>query len=152
MLLAGATSRSGDRRADLATDRLPNDSLSIEIALKDDHGRPASVTTRKPHRHAYHELIWNRRGVGQHLIDGRAQTIGRNTVTVVGRGQVHEFLGGTGMSGAIVRFGDELLADRGTVHVLSAVDFRHGGAVVGRHRGVGYERRSNSGAVSGAVA
>ena len=28
--------------------------------------------------------------------------------------------------------------------VLSAVDFRHGGAVVGRHRWVGYERRSNS--------
>ncbi len=34
--------------------------------------------------------------------------------------------------------------------LLSAVDFRHGDAAVGRHRGVGYERRSNSGAVSGA--
>ena len=28
--------------------------------------------------------------------------------------------------------------------LLSAFDFRHGGAVVGRHEGVGYERRSNS--------
>jgi hypothetical protein len=28
--------------------------------------------------------------------------------------------------------------------VLSAAGFRHGGAVVGRHRGVGYERRSKS--------
>ena len=35
------------------------------------------------------------------------------------------------------------------LHLLSAVDFRHGGAGVGRHRGVGYERRSNSGRVSG---
>ena len=32
--------------------------------------------------------------------------------------------------------------------VLSAVDFQHGGAVVGGHRAVGYERRSNSGTVS----
>jgi fatty-acid desaturase len=29
-----------------------------------------------------------------------------------------------------------------SVQVLSAVDFRYGGAVVRRHRGVGYERRS----------
>jgi hypothetical protein len=28
--------------------------------------------------------------------------------------------------------------------VLTAADFRHGGAVVGRYRGVGYERRSTS--------
>ena len=36
-------------------------------------------------------------------------------------------------------------------HVLSAVVFRHGDAAVGRYRGVGYERRSSSGTVSGAA-
>ncbi len=36
-------------------------------------------------------------------------------------------------------------AARPTTRLLSAVDFRHGGAAVWRHGGVGYERRSNSG-------
>jgi hypothetical protein len=43
----------------------------------------------------------------------------------------------------------EALEREGAVRVLSAVDFRHGDAAEGRHRGVGYEGRSNSGMVSG---
>jgi AraC family transcriptional activator of pobA len=119
MLVVGATVRSRPRVSDLATDRLPDDTQSIVVALKDDRDRAAAVMPRQPHRHAYHELIWNRCGVGRHLIDGRLQPIRCNTLTVVGRGQVHEFIGGMGMSGAIVRFGDELLADQAIVQGLN---------------------------------
>jgi AraC family transcriptional activator of pobA len=96
----------------MATDRLAPDSLAFDVIFIDDLDGPAVVTPREPHRHDYHELIWNRRGVGRQRIDGRPHPIGPNTVTIVGRGQIHTFEWGLGMSGAIVRFGDELLNDR----------------------------------------
>lgn len=41
---------------------------------------------------------------------------------------------------------------RGGARLLSAVDFRHGGAAVRRYRGVGYEEEVIRGPVSGAQA
>jgi AraC family transcriptional activator of pobA len=64
---------------------------------------------REPHRHAYHELFWTRAGVGHHLIDGELVPVRPGAVTIVGRGQVHVFARVTGLHGAVVRFGDELL-------------------------------------------
>lgn len=64
---------------------------------------------REPHRHDYHELIWVREGEGAHRLDGRDVPVRPRTLTVIGRGQVHVFASGSGLRGAIVRFGDELL-------------------------------------------
>jgi AraC family transcriptional activator of pobA len=64
---------------------------------------------REPHRHAYHELFWTRAGVGHHLIDGERVAVQSGAITIVGRGQVHVFERVTGLDGAVVRFGDELL-------------------------------------------
>jgi AraC family transcriptional regulator, transcriptional activator of pobA len=68
---------------------------------------------RTPHRHDYHELIWTREGSGLHLVDGRPSPVTPRTLTVIGRGQIHVFERGEGLCGAVVRFGDELLDDRG---------------------------------------
>jgi AraC family transcriptional regulator, transcriptional activator of pobA len=64
---------------------------------------------REPHRHDYHELIWVRAGSGQHLIDGAPVPVRPGTVTVIGRGAVHVFQHAEGLTGAVLRFGDELL-------------------------------------------
>src|SRR6266508_958731 len=81
----------------------------------------------------------------------------------VRRGGVVVFLGGLGVDGRghgdrlllaagwrVLGCGEDLRAGvvelhrRGPVRVLSAAEIRHGSAVVGRDRGVGYERRSKS--------
>ena len=64
---------------------------------------------RAPHRHDYHELFWTKAGRGHHLIDGERVPVRANAVTIVGRGQVHVFERVSGLEGAVVRFGDELL-------------------------------------------
>jgi AraC family transcriptional regulator, transcriptional activator of pobA len=65
---------------------------------------------REPHRHAYHELIWVREGSGRHLIDGEPLEFGPRTLTLIAKGQVHQFQRADGVSGVVVRFGDEWLA------------------------------------------
>lgn len=64
---------------------------------------------REPHRHDYHELILVRAGRGEHVIDGEATPVRPGTVSVIGRGQVHQFRWADGLHGAIVRFGDDAL-------------------------------------------
>lgn len=64
---------------------------------------------RSPHRHDYHELIWTRSGGGRQLIDGEVSVLEPGTVTLIGRGQVHVFERASGLHGAVVRFGGELL-------------------------------------------
>jgi AraC family transcriptional regulator, transcriptional activator of pobA len=66
---------------------------------------------REPHRHDYHELIWVREGEGRHLIDGEEIEFGPHTVTLIPKGQVHQFQRADHMTGTIARFGDEWLAD-----------------------------------------
>ena len=70
---------------------------------------------REPHRHDYHELIWVRAGSGQHLIDGEPVPVRPGTVTIIGRGPVHVFEHAEGLTGAVLRFADELLLGDGRV-------------------------------------
>ena len=72
-------------------------------------GEDSECGPRRPHRHDYHELIWTRAGTGHHQLDGEVSLVAPNTVTLIGRGQVHVFERASGLFGAVVRFGDELL-------------------------------------------
>ena len=75
--------------------------------------RIGELLVREPHRHDYHELIWVRDGAGQHLIDGAPVPVEPRTVTLIGRGAVHVFERAEGLTGAVLRFGDELLPSGG---------------------------------------
>jgi AraC family transcriptional activator of pobA len=96
---------------ELAVDRLPQAGASLEVVtLEDAHfGTDSACGPRRPHRHDYHELIWTRQGRGHHLVDGEASAVSPNTVTLIGRGQVHVFESASELYGAVVRFGGELL-------------------------------------------
>ncbi|HLM08354.1 MAG TPA: AraC family transcriptional regulator [Thermoleophilaceae bacterium] len=72
---------------------------------------------RPPHRHDYHELIWVESGTGEHLIDGEAVPVVPGTVTVIGRGQVHQFRRGKALRGGLLRFGDEAVEGDGAGRV-----------------------------------
>jgi AraC family transcriptional regulator, transcriptional activator of pobA len=115
MLPVGVTRSASDVSVatgrELAVDRLPEGGPAIEVRLVEDASFGAATIEgpREPHRHDYHELIWTRRGEGEHLIDGEVSLVRPRTVTIIGRGQVHVFERATGLYGAVVRFGDELL-------------------------------------------
>jgi AraC family transcriptional activator of pobA len=97
---------------DLAVDRLPDGAAPIEVVLLHDATFGAAARgAREPHRHDYHELFWTRRGSGEHLIDGQLSPVRAGTVTRVGRGQVHVLQRASGLTGAVVRFREELLHD-----------------------------------------
>jgi AraC family transcriptional activator of pobA len=97
--------------SDLTLDRLPEAGPSLDVYLLEDMriGSGTASRSREPHRHDYHELIWTREGSGRHLIDGEVSLVEPNTVTLIGRGQVHVFERAQGVSGAVIRFGGELL-------------------------------------------
>ena len=63
----------------------------------------------EPHRHDYHELIWVHDGHGRHLIDGDVVEFGPRTLTLIAKGQVHQFKEAEDVSGVVVRFDDEWL-------------------------------------------
>jgi AraC family transcriptional activator of pobA len=71
----------------------------------------ADGDVREPHRHDYHELIWVRDGHGRHLIDGAEVDFGPRTLTLIPKGQVHQFERADHATGTVARFGDEWLAD-----------------------------------------
>ena len=83
-------------------DALEVRSLELESIDEDE--------VREPHRHAYHELIWVREGSGRHLIDGEPVDFGPRTLTLIAKGQVHQFERADRVSGVVVRFDDEWLA------------------------------------------
>ncbi|WP_167450019.1 AraC family transcriptional regulator [Streptomyces hyaluromycini] len=135
----------GDRELLIA--RLPAADPALHVMPLDN----ATLSTqtcpvRGPHRHAYHELFWTRSGTGVHLVDGERTVVGPGTVLVLGRGPVHFLEHARELSGAIVRFGDELLQeslsarshpgclltarDRSVVHV-PLEDTAHFDAVIG---------------------
>ncbi len=98
---------------DLAIDRL-NASLQVVLVEDATFGSAAPQGVRDPHRHDYHELIWARRGEGEHSIDGERSPVRPGTATLIGRGQVHVFERARALSGAVVRFGPEMLHDGAT--------------------------------------
>jgi AraC family transcriptional activator of pobA len=99
-----------DERPDgrLTVDRLGED-VAAQVVVLDDF-RVGEGPIRDPHRHDYHEVFWLRSGEGEHLIDGEALTVVPGTVTVIGRGQVHQFQHATGLRGGLLRFTDAALA------------------------------------------
>jgi AraC family transcriptional activator of pobA len=99
---------------ELTVDRLPGAATAIEVRLLEDasFGEDAGGA-REPHRHDYHELIWAREGSGLHFIDGRPTPMRALTITLIARGQVHVFQRGSRLSGAVVRFGEEMLLEGG---------------------------------------
>jgi AraC family transcriptional regulator, transcriptional activator of pobA len=82
---------------------------------------------REPHRHDYHELMWLREGSGVQLIDGEPLDIVPGTVTVIARGQVHQFRHAEGLGGALLRVTDAALS-RGEGWLLDGA--RRGARVV----------------------
>jgi AraC family transcriptional regulator, transcriptional activator of pobA len=98
---------------DLVTDRLPDPGTPLQVVLVQgaSFGVDAPQGARDPHRHDYHELIWTRAGRGEHLIDGERSRVEPQTITLIGRGQVHVFQSASALDGAVIRFGPEMLAD-----------------------------------------
>ena len=64
---------------------------------------------RPPHRHAYHELIWVREGSGRHLIDGEPVEFRPHTLTLIAKGQVHQFQRAENVIAMVARFEDDWL-------------------------------------------
>jgi AraC family transcriptional activator of pobA len=94
----------------LTVDRLASSADPVQVVLLHtfevgSDGEPV----REPHRHDYHELIWIKEGSGHHVVDGREVPVAPGSLTVIGRGQVHVFERARSVTGAVVRFGDELL-------------------------------------------
>jgi AraC family transcriptional activator of pobA len=85
--------------------------LQVVVLEDASFGADAPQGAREPHRHDYHELIWTRRGEGEHSIDGERAPVRPGTVTLIGRGQVHVFERARRISGAVVRFGPEMQGD-----------------------------------------
>ena len=65
--------------------------------------------TVEPHRHDYHELIFVAGGSGEHLIDGCRTPIEAPSISIIGRGKVHQFIHAEDLSGAVLRFTDAVL-------------------------------------------
>lgn len=91
----------------LAIDRLATDA-AVEVRLLDGLA-VGEGPIRDPHRHDYHELMWLSAGEGVQLIDGEAHAIVPGTVTVIARGQVHQFQHARGLRGALLRITDAAL-------------------------------------------
>jgi AraC family transcriptional activator of pobA len=94
--------------AEPTVDDLPAEADALQaIELRLD--RIGDGEVREPHRHDYHELIWVRDGHGRHLIDGDTVEFGPRTLTLIAKGQVHQFKEAEGVSAVVVRFDDEWL-------------------------------------------
>ena len=91
-------------------DDLPAEADSLQV-LELELGSIPEEDVREPHRHAYHELIWIREGHGEHLIDGEPVRFGPHTLTLIAKGQVHQFRRAEGIHALVARFDDDWLDD-----------------------------------------
>jgi AraC family transcriptional regulator, transcriptional activator of pobA len=64
---------------------------------------------REPHRHDYHELIFVGEGRGEHVIDGVRVPVEAPSITVIGRGQVHQFVQAEDLTGGLLQITDAVL-------------------------------------------
>jgi AraC family transcriptional activator of pobA len=90
-------------------DDLPADADALQVA-KVHLASIGDGEVREPHRHAYHELIWVHDGHGRHLIDGDVVEFGPRTLTLIAKGEVHQFQRAEDVSGVVVRFDDDWLS------------------------------------------
>jgi AraC family transcriptional regulator, transcriptional activator of pobA len=110
--------------------RLAVDQLEGEVqALVFDGLRVGEGPIRAPHRHDYHELLWVREGRGQHRIDGEPLPVTPRTLTIIGRGQVHQFERAEGLRGGLVRFTDAALAGADRISASWLLSGRGGRAI-----------------------
>ena len=72
-------------------------------------GMDIAEGTVQPHRHDYHELIFVAGGRGEHLVDGCRTPIEAPSISIIGRGKVHEFIRAEELRGALLRFTDAVL-------------------------------------------
>ena len=72
-------------------------------------GMDIAEGTVEPHRHDYHELIFVAGGRGEHLVDGCRTPIEAPSISVIGRGKVHQFIRAEDLRGALLRFTDAVL-------------------------------------------
>jgi AraC family transcriptional regulator, transcriptional activator of pobA len=91
--------------AEPTVDDLPAEADSLQV-LGFEFRSIGDGDVREPHRHAYHELIWVREGSGRHLIDGEPVEFGPHTLTLIAKGQVHQFQRADHASGMVARFDD----------------------------------------------
>jgi AraC family transcriptional regulator, transcriptional activator of pobA len=94
--------------AEPTVDDLPADADALQ-ALELHLGSIGDGDVREPHRHAYHELVWVHAGHGRHLIDGETVDFGPRTLTLIAKGQVHQFKEADDVTALVVRFDDEWL-------------------------------------------
>jgi len=90
-------------------DDLPAEADALQV-LPLELERIDEDEVREPHRHAYHELIWVRDGSGRHVIDGDPVEFGPRTLTLISKGQVHQFERADRVRGVVVRFDNEWLS------------------------------------------
>ena len=95
--------------AEPTVDDLPAEADALEVQSLERESIDGD-DIREPHRHAYHELIWVREGQGRHLIDGEPVEFGPRTLTLIAKGQVHQFERADRISGLVVRFDDDWLS------------------------------------------
>jgi AraC family transcriptional regulator, transcriptional activator of pobA len=98
---------TAERQTSLTVDRLDS-GADVEVRLF-ERVAIGEDGIREPHRHDYHELIFVAEGRGEHLIDGCRVPIEAPTITVIGRGQVHQFVHGEDLSGGLLRITDAVL-------------------------------------------
>jgi AraC-like DNA-binding protein len=79
------------------------------IELDEERADYLNRNTSMPHRHAYHEIIWVRRGTASHLLDGEAIEFPTHTVLVVPKGRIHRFKPSADCLGSVIRFREEFL-------------------------------------------
>lgn len=96
--------------------RIPYLSLESEVGRNFDI-RPLrrqvspELLQEGPHRHNFQELLWVKRGHGQHKIDDTILDIQSDTFYLIAHGQVHLFMEGVDLEGYILRFSDDFLPD-----------------------------------------
>jgi AraC family transcriptional activator of pobA len=65
----------------------------------------------RPHRHDFQEILWIQAGRGTHRVDGLTGILGPQTLALIVKGQVHNFVEASGFTGYLIRFADDFLHD-----------------------------------------
>jgi AraC family transcriptional regulator, transcriptional activator of pobA len=99
-------SATADRRK-LSIDRLDSGAV-VHVELFEGVSIVGDAA-REPHRHDYHELIFVAEGSGEQLIDGCRVPVEAPTLSVIGRGQVHQFVQAEDLRGGVLQFTDAVL-------------------------------------------
>jgi mannose-6-phosphate isomerase-like protein (cupin superfamily) len=104
-----ATNKS-DPSAILNFEEMPDQFLFFELAR--DLVTELNLNVKLPHRHSYQEIIWVRQGSAEHLLDGDIIEYPAQTLLIVPKGRVHQFIPSTDCLGCAIRFKEEFLPNQ----------------------------------------